>query len=1200
MLQIKNIKKEYHTGNLTQKALDGVSLNLRDNEFVAILGQSGSGKTTLLNIIGGLDRYDSGDLIINGVSTKKYKDRDWDSYRNHTIGFVFQSYNLIMHQTVLSNVELALTISGISGAERRKRAEDALRKVGLGDHMHKKPNQMSGGQMQRVAIARALVNDPDIVLADEPTGALDSETSIQVMDLLKEVAKDRLVVMVTHNPELAYQYATRIVTISDGKIKDDSDPFVVDEKTAAPAVHKNLGKASMSFLTALSLSFNNLRTKKARTFMVAFAGSIGIIGIALILALSSGVNKYIDDQESETLAEYPLQIEQTGYDLTSLMTSGSSNRSGNSSDTDSDSEVSVREIAATMFDEVSTNDLRSLRKFFESGKSDIYNYVKAIEYTYDVTPQIYREDEENNTIYQLNPNTIFGTSSYGGYSIASMMSSAMSTSIFSQLPEDADLYKDSYDIKAGKWPESADELVLVLSSDGSISDVLLYEIGVLDITELQDLVSSYTSSDSESTVTLSESADSYGYDEFIGQEFKLVYSTDYYTYDETYGVWTDRSENSDFIKQLVSEGEELTIVGVVQPKEDVTVSMLSSGIGYTYDLTMQVMEQAADSEVVQAQIDDPEINIFTGVAFDEETGSNDMDMSKLFSVDEEALANAFNFDTGSLDMSSLSGDLSGMDLGSIDFSNVDLSSLMSSSDTSGLSLSEEDLAAALSGIKIELTDDGADQITALLTNILSGYESYAEANGKVTVSGLGSDLTSYLGKASTLSALTEKLNEIISESGVSIVTQDDLVNVMTEILEGYVPYLQEQYPNQQITTEMLTGNLRAYLQSDAGTSILNNFTATIQSRLGQIFTSEKLSELTDVLVSGYMAEVAAGTAADPSQLVSDFTGYLNSSEAQSMISGAASKIIKTDVLAESISGSLNSMMGAYSSAMSTQISSMMEQVMGSVMSQISSSLTSSLGSSMSSLSSLSSGLESMFSFDSDTFASAISMGMDASDLTDLMTSMMSGSSSSYEGNLAALGYAEVDNPYSIDIYSKDFDSKEEVTRIIDEYNTSMEEAGDDDKVITYTDIVGTMMTSVTSIINAISYVLIAFVGISLVVSSIMIGVITYISVLERRKEIGILRAMGASKGNIGQVFNAETFITGALAGTIGVVVAYLLTFPINMIIERVTETSDIKAILPLTSALALVLLSIVLTVIAGLLPSRKASKSDPVTALRTE
>ena len=636
MLQIQHICKEYRTGNLVQKALDDVSLNLRDNEFVAILGPSGSGKTTLLNIIGGLDRYDSGDLIINGISTKKYKDRDWDSYRNHTIGFVFQSYNLIPHQTVLSNVELALTISGIGKEERRKRAIDALKKVGLGEQLHKRPSQMSGGQMQRVAIARALVNDPDILLADEPTGALDSDTSIQVMDLLKEVAKDRLVVMVTHNPELAEEYATRIVNLRDGKIRSDTDEYIVDEQTLKEPEHKNMGKSSMSFLTALALSFNNLKTKKARTLLTSFAGSIGIIGIALILALSNGVNGYIQSIEEETLSEYPLQIQSTGFDITSMMVgnTGTDDKSKDSSGKkNKDGQVKVMEMVTNMFSKMNTNDLKSLKKHLEKDNDALKSYTNAVEYDYDVDPQIYREDSDG--VRQVHPDKSFSSIGIGADSGANnMMSSMMSTNVFYRMPKNTSLYEKQYDVKAGRWPKKYNECVLVLSQDGGMSDFLLYTLGLRDQMELDDMIKAFAS---EEEIKTPSSLGTYIYKDILNKKFKLVNQADYYEYDSQYKVWKDKSDNAEYMKKLVADGEDIKIVGIVQPAEGSKATALNMGIGYPYSLMTHVAEEAKNSEIVKQQKASPDINVFTGEKFGEDSGDNGLDMNSLFSVDEDAL-----------------------------------------------------------------------------------------------------------------------------------------------------------------------------------------------------------------------------------------------------------------------------------------------------------------------------------------------------------------------------------------------------------------------------------------------------------------------------------------------------------------------------------------------------------------------------------
>ena len=656
MLQIQKITKEYITGDLHQIALNGISLNLRDNEFVAILGPSGSGKTTLLNIIGGLDRYDSGDLIINGISTKRYKDRDWDSYRNHTIGFVFQSYNLIPHQTVLANVELALTISGISKNERRKRAIDALKEVGLGEHLHKRPNQMSGGQMQRVAIARALVNDPDILLADEPTGALDSETSVQVMELLKEVARDRLVVMVTHNPELAEAYATRIVELRDGIIRSDSNPYEVSSDKLEVPRHENMGKSSMSFLTSLLLSFNNLRTKKARTILTSFAGSIGIIGIALILSLSNGVNQYIQSIEEETLSEYPLQIQSTGFDITSMMTDTQPNQNNEEKD---DTKIHVSQMITNMFSKIGSNDLTSLKKYLDSGKSNIKENTNSIEYTYNVAPQIYSTNTD--LIRQVNPDKSFSSLGLGSSANSnSLMSSMMSTDVFYQMPSNTSLYEDQYDIKAGNWPKNYNECVLVLTKNGNINDFMLYTLGLRDYSELDKMIEQFSK---EETVNVPTDIKSYSYKDILGTEFKLVNASDYYQYDSKYNVYKDKTDDENYMKNLIQNGENIKIVGIVQPKDSASATMLQSGIGYPAALTNHVIEQAASSEIVNKQISNPNIDVFTGKEFSDKN-SNQLDMNSLFTVDGEMMKKAFSFDQNKLSF----------DMGDLDLSKIKLDS----------------------------------------------------------------------------------------------------------------------------------------------------------------------------------------------------------------------------------------------------------------------------------------------------------------------------------------------------------------------------------------------------------------------------------------------------------------------------------------------------------------------------------------------
>ena len=1254
MLQIKDIHKEYRTGNLVQRALDGVSLSLRDNEFVAILGPSGSGKTTLLNIIGGLDRYDSGDLIINGISTKKYKDRDWDSYRNHTIGFVFQSYNLIPHQTVLANVELALTISGVSKSERRRRAKEALEKVGLGAQIHKKPSQMSGGQMQRVAIARALVNDPEILLADEPTGALDSETSVQVMDLLQEVAKERLVVMVTHNPELAQLYATRIVTVKDGRILSDTDPFVIDSESMAPPVHKNMGKSSMSFFTALSLSFQNLKTKKARTLLTSFAGSIGIIGIALILSISNGVDKYITNMEEETLSEYPLQIQSTGVDLTSMMMGAATAQSGKK-----DGEVGVAQMVTNMFSKMNSNDLESLKVYLDSNESSISQYANSVEYTYSVSPQIFLENGKN--IRQVNPDKSFSAMGLGSGSSNSIMSSTMSTDVFHEMPEDADLYKDQYDVKAGRWPENYKECVLVLTSQGDISDFLQYTLGLRDGKELDDMVQKFMA---EEAVETPENEGPYTYDEILGKKFKLVNSTDYYEYDEEYKVWKDKSDNSSYMKKLVKNGEDLTIVGIVQPVEGATASMLTAGICYTPELTKHVIEKAASSEIVKQQLADEKINVFTGEEFGKEDNENSkFDMESLFSINADALQEAFQVDLSgfNMDLSSLSGLSSGLNVEMPDMPDMsalagninldessmpDLSKLIKLDDLD-LDLShmidpEEilknlpadqvpDMSQALKSVKFDFTEE---KVTALLKEVLTGYQESIKDKPEADMDKMQVALKQYLTSKEMNERLCKDLQELVKNNVNVDMSSEKLIAVAVGLMNQYQEYAKANGITQTDVASILAflsqGEIQQQIKEEAENLVKNSVTVNI--------TTKQIRDLLmQDVVAAYPEYARNNSLPDPANLGTYFLEYMqtedgqnrlmnglmtlvDTSEVQTQFSQAMETYMKsmmtsfTDAIAKGIESKFTEIMEQVEKQLTKGIQTAMEQMIGnissgmqeamqSVMTSVSSSLTSAMSQAMSGLGGLGSGMGNMedaLSINPEAFAKAIQMNMNEDDLSELMMSLLSSENSSYDGNLKKLGYADLNVPGGINIYPKDFESKSEIVGILDQYNADMEAAGEDEKVITYTDLVGTLMSSVTNIVNIISYVLVAFVAISLVVSSIMIGVITYISVLERKKEIGILRAIGASRHNVSQVFNAETFIIGFCAGAMGIGITLLLLIPANSIIRSLADGVNVKAALPPVAAVVLIGLSVVLTLLGGLIPSRKAAKSDPVTALRTD
>ena len=1146
MLQIQHICKEYRTGNLVQKALDDVSLNLRDNEFVAILGPSGSGKTTLLNIIGGLDRYDSGDLIINGISTKKYKDRDWDSYRNHTIGFVFQSYNLIPHQTVLSNVELALTISGIGKEERRKRAIDALKKVGLGEQLHKRPSQMSGGQMQRVAIARALVNDPDILLADEPTGALDSDTSIQVMDLLKEVAKDRLVVMVTHNPELAEEYATRIVNLRDGKIRSDTDEYIVDEQTLKEPEHKNMGKSSMSFLTALALSFNNLKTKKARTLLTSFAGSIGIIGIALILALSNGVNGYIQSIEEETLSEYPLQIQSTGFDITSMMVgnTGTDDKSKDSSGKkNKDGQVKVMEMVTNMFSKMNTNDLKSLKKHLEKDNDALKSYTNAVEYDYDVDPQIYREDSDG--VRQVHPDKSFSSIGIGADSGAnSMMSSMMSTNVFYRMPKNTSLYEKQYDVKAGRWPKKYNECVLVLSQDGGMSDFLLYTLGLRDQMELDDMIKAFAS---EEEIKTPSSLGTYTYKDILNKKFKLVNQADYYEYDSQYKVWKDKSDNAEYMKKLVADGEDIKIVGIVQPAEGSKATALNMGIGYPYSLMTHVAEEAKNSEIVKQQKASPDINVFTGEKFGEDSGDNDLDMNSLFSVDEDALQKAFGM--GDTDLAGSLGN-------SLDFSKA------------------VNLQDAFK-LDVKVKPGGMQKMAV---SLMEGYQVYAKTHPEADYSHLGDNFSEYLKTDGAKQIMKKYFSKILKESGKVTITEEKVQKLLTDIMQGFEKYVKDQGIG-DISADQYGTYFRQYLQTAEAKQIITDWVNDLYKDVDIEISEADLQAMAQELAAGYLSYAQEKGYADVTKIGENFAAYLGTADGKQRLSNGLSETLDMKSLESQLSSGMNAYMkqamGAYAksfgNAFETQIGQNLQSVMTDAM-----------------------------KIDTDAFAKAFQFNMTEDDLTELMMSMSGTSSATYDSNLQKLGYADFAKPSEIDIYPKDFESKEQVVDYLDRYNKKMEKAGKDEQVISYTDVVGTLMSSVTDIVNTISYVLIAFVAISLVVSSIMIGVITYISVLERKKEIGILRAIGASKRNVSQVFNAETFIIGLCAGLIGIGLTLLLLLPGNMIIHAVADNSNVNAVLPVIPALVLIALSVVLTLLGGLIPSKKASKSDPVTALRTE
>ena len=1136
MIEIRDIRKSYKTGDFVQKALDGVSITFRESEFVAVLGPSGSGKTTFLNILGGFDHADSGDIIVNGVSTKDYSDKDWDTYRNHRIGFVFQSYNLIPHQTVLANVELALTLAGVGRAERRERAREALERVGLGDHVNKRPAQLSGGQMQRVAIARALVNDPEIVLADEPTGALDTETGIQVMNVLAEVARDRLVIMVTHNPQLAEDYATRIVRIKDGRIVDDSRPIgsdeLADEVARAKGAEAPKKHSSMGLLTALSLSANNLMTKKGRTFMTAFAGSIGIIGIAAILALSNGVNGYIAKVEEDTLSSYPLQIARQSYDITGMLTGGGSADSGDSpmglaggsassattgdaGQADGSSAIPEATVLKDMFASVKSNDLRSFKTFLDGGGDGIADDVNAIQYDYGVTPLVFREGTgggsgasgsgdassgdassgdasssdavSSSGPVKLSPNS-FTTAMSGGASSGAMAGTMMTSSTaFNEMLDDQSLLDTQYDVVAGRWAQAPDEAVLVLSSSGKISDYTLYSIGVLDPEELNKLVDSTMSADG--TVEVPDTDVDFTYDDALGISFKVLSPSDTYRKNDETGGWTDMSNDADFMRQQVAGGLDLKIVGVVRPNGTSKSSALTQGVAYTHGLTTELMQRAANSDIVKQQLANPNVDIFTGKTFDElrsETKKG-VDLGSMFSVDEAAIKGAFKFDTSKID--------AGLDISGLDMSGLDLS-----------------------GMKIDLSGvaDGID-----MTSIIQGAPSPDFAH---IVDGLKTDppLTS------------DQLTQTAKLGG--------------QLAQGFLAYLGQNGKDLKPTDD------------DFGAKLLQRFQAYVD-------TDDAKAILDQV------EKVAGKPVRDRVQQV-----------VQDYVTGKLAPYL-TQVF-QKLSTQIGQKVGA---AISTQLKGQLTSAMTKMVSQVSSQLGSRIAANM----------QSAFSVDTSAFANAIHFNMSAEDLTSLMTSYANASKLTYDNNLTTLGYADEANPQAIKVYPKDFAAKERVLDHIDAYNQQVKDTGEDDKAISYTDYMGVIMGSVTDIVNMISLVLVAFVSISLVVSSIMIGIITYISVLERKKEIGILRAMGASKLNVANVFNAETFIEGLIAGVFAILVVAVASVPVNAWVLATYNVPNIMS-LPVGSALALIATSVVLTVVAGLIPSAGASRRDPVEALRSE
>ena len=1072
MLELKKITKVYKTANEEVTALKGVSIKFRESEFVSILGQSGCGKTTLLNIIGGLDRYTSGDLIINGKSTKNFKDRVWDAYRNYKVGFVFQSYNLIGHQTILSNVELALTIGGISKKERRERAIKALEEVGLKDHINKKPNQLSGGQMQRVAIARALVNNPDIILADEPTGALDTKTSVQVMDILKKISKDKLIIMVTHNPELAEQYSSRIIRILDGKITEDSNP--IDEEAALDKKDTNqIGRTAMKFWTAFRLSLNNLLTKKGRTILVAFAGSIGIIGIALVQSVSNGFQAYVDSIQEEALTSYPLSITQESTNLAGMLLAMRASESSGENTGRVKEEQYISKVLATL----STNDLKSFKKYIQNNYKEIKDDVSEIEYIYSIEPNIYTIDATEK-VAKLSPMNLF-QSSFGNTRI---MSSA--TSIYSQMIDDKETLDKSYDILAGHWPENYAEMIIVLSDRNSISDLLVYALGFRDTSELAQIVAKIMNGE---TTEINNEPLNLSYEDLMNIDLKLIMPSDKYKYNEKYDIYEDMTEDKEYLTNIYNNSEDLKIVGIVTAKEGVTTTALSPGVAYTSELIDHIIDYSAEKDIVKKQLENPDIDVLSGNRFDDPKNNLSLDFTDLITVDANKLKSAFSID-----------------------------------------IDENFLQKQTEGFMTKIANGITADVTAARNDFNNNLKKLANE-------------------------LTDKLKENINEDEV-----DNTVNqyVKQKEFQNVVSQLETEYGIQKESLEKaysgaLKGMLIAYLNVENSVNKIKEDTKDLTKE-----DIDKAIEETQKKVQDKVKEVSKSI--DKEKLKEFIETYSDSAAMQKTAETMAKSMIE-------------SFMKRY------------------VLSRVGD-LTNELGETMASA----------FNVDPQKIASAFRMNMSEEELTRIVSAMLSKTVKNAKTNLISFGYQDKEEPTYISFYFKSFDGKEHFKKFIDDYNEKVKANGKEDKVINYTDTTGILMESVKVIVNAVTYVLIAFISISLVVSSIMIGIITYISVYERTKEIGILRAIGASKRNISSIFNAETFIIGLLSGLFGIGITYIIVPIINAILHHFTGNIPLNATFYPGNAIILVILSIVLTLIGGLIPAKAASKKDPVIALRTE
>ena len=1116
MLQIKNISKQYKTGDLVQIALNKVSLNFRDNEFVSILGPSGSGKTTLLNIIGGLDRYDKGDLIINNVSTKKYKDRDWDSYRNHTVGFVFQSYNLIPHQSVLANVELALTISGISKKARRRRALAALDKVGLKEQAHKKPNQMSGGQMQRVAIARALVNDPDILLADEPTGALDTHTSVQVMELLKEVAKDRLVIMVTHNPELAEKYSTRIVNLRDGEIQGDTNPLEINETKQEKPKHKNLGKSSMSVFTAFTLSLNNLLTKKGRTFLTSFAGSIGIIGIAMILSLSAGFQNYVDKIQEDTLTSYPLSVQSETADMTSLLLGSQENEENE--ENSKEGVVKEQQNVADLFGTVGRNDLKSFKKYLEKNQNNVDEMVSLTRYSYAVSPTIYTRNDKDELVL-LNPSD-FMASLMG--SSSSLMTGGIS--IFAELVENQEMIDEQYEILEGKFPKEYNEIMLVLPDDNKISDMLLYGIGLRDLDDLEDMIAKIV--DGEKVENKDKPLE-FTYKELIDLEFKLVDPSDTYKYNSKYDIYEDMTDDKNFMNKVYDNAIDLKVVGIAKTKGD--SGMSGSGVLYTRNLTKHIIDTASKSEIVQKQIANEDVNVFSGKEFDDEEKNAGLDFEDMISIDEDMLSEAFG------------GDISQTDIENITKGYITEISNAITADTAGAQTTF------------------LNNLSIITKNILNDYIEKNQIGGMAFIK--LSDVQNVVNNG----LAADKNKAILASMEAQYVIPQD---TFSQMYNGIITAFLQQYVSMMGTS---SEGLGGTMPPVGNVTIPSGENISVPSVIGNSVNGNiTIDNTTNISTSLNITNTVQNENSVPS------AGGTNNNITAPLVSSGIDSMVKAFVEQDMIISNAKEIAVAMTEAtMQKTILTKVGELTGKLMETVGSA----------------------FNVDQDKIASAFKFEMNEDEMRRLFKTMTSTTVENADTNLLALGYQDLEEPTTISFYFKDFDSKEKFIDFLDDYNNKMEKE-DEEKVIKYSDITGLLMSSVKTIVDSVSYVLIAFVSISLVVSSIMIGIITYISVLERTKEIGVLRAIGASKRNISSIFNAETFIVGLFSGLIGIGTTLLLLIPTNMIIHSVN--SDITAVLPIGGGIILVILSVILTLIGGLIPSRAAAKKDPVLALRSE